>query len=244
MEAPWTDTPPTRIREACKPGRISSDRGRHPVSYRYRISNPVKRTRLLNPHVCTLCYSSLLFPQNARPRTGGRRSVLVSQVAARSYVSLQDRLNVVVSSVKLCKIASIERPANARWSLRNYTPASRCFSSQRYKETGGSPGSANPRERIERTRIAGPKKFNADGNRAQVATNSYRPRPVTALPGCFVILMRIGANSRNRRSLRGNFCKSGDTERPSGTGLRFRSTIRTVLRCRRDRESTIARRES
>lgn len=61
MEVPWTDTLPTRIREACKPGRILSGRGRHPVSYKYRI-NPVKRVRLLRLHVCILCfYSSLMF---------------------------------------------------------------------------------------------------------------------------------------------------------------------------------------
>jgi len=34
-------------------------------------------------------------------------------------------------------------------SLRNYTLASRWFPSQRYEETGDSPVSANPRERIE-----------------------------------------------------------------------------------------------
>lgn len=69
MEVPWTDTPPTQIREACKLGRILSDRGRHPVSYRYRISNPVKRIRLLSLHVCILCYSS--FASVERP--SGRR---------------------------------------------------------------------------------------------------------------------------------------------------------------------------
>lgn len=60
MEVPWTDTLPTRIREACKPGRILSGRGRHPVSYRYRI-NPVKRVRLLRLHVCILCFYSSDF---------------------------------------------------------------------------------------------------------------------------------------------------------------------------------------
>lgn len=70
MEVPWTDTPPTQIREACKLGRILSDRGRHPVSYRYRISNPVKRIRLLSLHVCI--FMLLFFCFRRTTKSGSR----------------------------------------------------------------------------------------------------------------------------------------------------------------------------